>query len=511
MKLDFVKNTKRIIIAHFVNNGVRTLIPFFRKTIFMWVLGSEYLGLNSLFYSVLGMLMLAELGFGTAIVCYMYKPVADDDHDLLCAYLCFFRKIYRCVGSFIFIAGLCLLPFLRRLIHGNIPPDVNLHILYLMFLTNSAIGYFFFAYRGSILDAYHRNDIASYIGTISAIVEFVSACIVLFLTHNYYFYVITLIASTLLNNILVYIVTRIYFPTLVPAGNLPKKDIKCILSNVKAIFMHKIGAVVNSSSDNIVISAFLGLSAVGAYGIYAHISSSIAGITSGICYSMTGGFGNKIYTEAKEDNFKLLLKVNRLLICLIIWCSAMLLALYQPFIMIWTRKDPTLIRHFMTPLLMVILFYEKQSREPIRMFKTAASLWQQDRWKAIIASIVNLTMNIVFIQIFPDDFKLDGVILATIISDIIIQMPWESYAVFAAFFTRKEAFLYWRKQLLYFPLAIVVCGLTWVTANVISIEGVVGFAVKGIAATAVAFALLLAIFREDAVFVLKKTIHRNVK
>ena len=509
MKLDFVKNTKRTIIAHFVNNGVRTLIPFFRKTIFMWVLGSEYLGLNGLFYSVLGMLMLAELGFGTAIVCYMYKPVADDDHELLCAYLRFYRNIYRCVGSLIFIAGLCLLPFLPKLIHGHIPPDVNLYILYLMFLTNSAIGYFFFAYRGSILAAYHRNDIASYIGTFTAIVEFISACIVLFLTHNYYFYVITLIASTLLNNILVYIATRIYFPTLIPVGHLPQEDVKRIISNVKAIFMHKIGGVVNSSSDNIVISAFLGLSSVAAFGNYFHISDSIAKITGGICYSMTGGFGNKIYTESREENFKLLLKVNRLLICLIIWCSAMLLALYQPFMIIWTRKDPTLIRHFMTAFLMVVLFYEKQSREALRMFKNAASLWQQDRWKAIIASIANLSMNITFINIFPDNYKLDGVILSTLISDVIIQMPWESHAVFSAFFSRKEALRYWKHQLFYFPLALVVCGLTYTVSCSIHIDGLIGLAIKGMASATVSFAFLLAFFREDAIFVLKKAINRK--
>ena len=56
MKLDFTKNTKRILLALIFSNGVATLVPFIRKTVFMWVLGSEYLGLNGLFYSVLGML-----------------------------------------------------------------------------------------------------------------------------------------------------------------------------------------------------------------------------------------------------------------------------------------------------------------------------------------------------------------------------------------------------------------------------------------------------------------------
>ena len=186
MKIDFVKNTKRIIISKLTNTALQTLIPFFRKTVFMWVLGSEYLGLNGLFYSILGTLMFAELGFGTAIICYMYKPVAEDNHELFCAYLHFYRKIYHFVGSFIFIAGLSLLPFLKYLIHGHVPANINLHVLYLLFLTNSAIGYFFFAYRGAIFAAHHRNDIPTYIGILTSFVEFVSACIVLYVTHNYY-------------------------------------------------------------------------------------------------------------------------------------------------------------------------------------------------------------------------------------------------------------------------------------------------------------------------------------
>ncbi len=182
----------------------------------------------------------------------------------------------------------------------------------------------------------------------------------------------------------------------------------------------------------------------------------------------------------------------------------MLLALYQPFMLVWTRKDPTLIRHFITPLLMVIWFYEKQSRETLRMFKNAASLWKPDRWKAVIASFANLAMNLTFIQILPDGYKLDGVILASIIADVVIQMPWESYAVFTAFFTRKEAAVYWRKQLFYFVFAVFTCSLTWCGVKVIPIDGVLGLFVKGCAATAVSAALTATVFFDEIRFVLDK-------
>ena len=137
MKLDFTRNTRRNAIAAIANRILGALFPFLNRTLFLWLLGPAYLGLNGLFGSILGVLMLAELGFGTAVVCSMYKPVADDDRQLLCAYLGFFRKVYRVIGAIILGVGLALLPFLRHLVHGEVPPDIDLHILYLLHLLNT--------------------------------------------------------------------------------------------------------------------------------------------------------------------------------------------------------------------------------------------------------------------------------------------------------------------------------------------------------------------------------------
>ncbi len=503
MKLDFVKNTKRNIIARLSNNGVDTAIRFFRKTLFMWMLGSEYLGLNGLFYSILGVLSLAELGFGSAVVSHMYKLVATDDNKLFCAYLRFYRGIYRYVGSFIFIIGLCLLPFLRHLIHGNIPSDVNLYIVYVMFLVNSALGFFFFAYRGSILHAFHSGYILTYIGIFSSIVEFIVLCLVLYLTHNYYYYLIIVISRTILENLVVYFATKKYYPDIVPEGTLPQEEKKRVVKDVTAIVMHKFGGIINNYSDNLVISAFIGLTAIGAFGNYTHITSAVAGVIASLCYSMTGGFGNKIHTESRDENFELFMKAHRMLMCLIIWCAAMLLALFQPFMVLWIRNRPELLCHFLTPLLLVIWFYEKQSRESLRMFKQAAAIWQKDKWKAIIANFANLAMNITFVMTFPYKYKLDGVILSTIISEVLIQVPWESYAVFTSFFGGKEARCYWRKQFIYTLLGILVCAITWYMAFIIPIEGFGGFFLKGAVAAGVASLLMFMLMRHDFLLVLK--------
>ena len=461
MKLDFARNVRRNMVANAVSSGMRLLFPFLNRTLFLWLLGPEYLGLNGLFGSILGVLMLAELGFGTAVVCSMYKPVADDNRELICAYLRFYRTVYRWVGAAIFVLGLCLLPFLRTLVKGNVPPDIDLHILYVIHLVNTAASYFLFAYRGSVLGAHHRNDVITNIRTGVSIAQYVVVFLILLITRNYYHYVIATVVFTVAQNVLLVKASRKLFPDIEPRGTLPDDKRRQVISDVKSIFLHKVGGVISYSTDNIVVSAFLGLVAVAAYGNYYYVVTAVSGLVATVYSSMTGGFGNKIYTESKADNFSLLLRMNRLTLLLVLACAVCMTALYQPFIAVWTKGDPALARHALTPILMVLYFYVNQSRQTLLTFKSAAGLWRQDRWKPIVAGAVNLALNIALVVTLPDAYKLDGVILSTIVGYVFIQIPWESHVVFTAFFGRHEARAYWRQQALFVLVAFVLCAAAW--------------------------------------------------
>ena len=499
MKLDFKRNVKRNMAANAVGSGIKLLFPFLNRTLFLWLLGPEYLGLNGLFGSILGVLMLAELGFGTAVVCSMYKPVADDDRDLLCAYLRFYRAVYRWVGTVIFAVGLCLLPFLGSLVHGNVPPDVDLHVLYLIHLVNTSASYFLFAYRGSVLGAYHRNDVITNIRTGVSIAQYVTVFLVLLVTRNYYHYIVATVAFTVLQNVLMVRASRKHFPGLEPRGDLPPDKRRQVVSDVKSIFLHKVGGVISHSVDNIVISAFLGLVCVAAYGNYYYVVTSVGGIVGVVYTSMTAGFGNKIYTSSKEENFSLFMKMSRLTQMLVLWCAAMMAALYQPFVSVWTKGDPALMRHALTPVLMVVYFYVNQSRQMLLTFKSAAAIWRQDRWKPIVAGAVNLAFNFAFVVLLPDEYKLDGVILSTVIGYVFIQVPWETRVVFTAFFDREHEMRYWRFHASFALLALALCAGLWLVADAVRVEGVAGLLAKGAVAAAVSGAVMLAVFRKDLV------------
>ena len=497
MKLDFAKNTKRNAIAAMANKGIGLIFPFLNRTLFLWLLGPEYLGLNGLFTSVLGVLMLAELGFGTAVVCSMYKPVADDNRELVCAYLRFYRKVYRWVGTVVFVAGLCLLPFLRNLVRGDVPADVDLHILYLIHLVNTSISYFLFAYRGSVLNAYHRGDVQTNIHTFTSIVQYVAVFLILLVTRNYYHYVAATVLFTVVNNLLVYRESRRLFPDIEPRGDLPDNLRRAVISDVRSIFMHKIGAVVTNQSDNLVISAFVGLVAVAAYGNYYYVYTAVSGLAWSVYSSMQNGFGNTIHTETKEENFARFMKAERLLLMVVAWCSALMIALYQPFIAVWTGGRPELSRHLLTAVLMVLYFYINQSRQMLLTFKAAASLWRADRWKPIVAGSLNLALNISFVVMLPDEYKLDGVILSTILSFVLVQIPWETHVVFTSYFGRTELRSYVRTQLGFALFAVALGAVVWTMSSIIVLDGIVGLAVKGIVALLCASAGVIAAFRRD--------------
>ena len=276
-----------------------------------------------------------------------------------------------------------------------------------------------------------------------------------------------------------------------------------MLSDAKSIFLHKVGGTVTNSTDNLVISWALGLVAVAAYGNYYYVVTSVAGLVGMAAMSMVGGFGNKIHTESREANFRLFLKANRMLMLAAVWCVAVMAAVYQPFIEVWARKDPAMVRHFATPLLMVVYFFVNQSRQALLTFKMAAALWKEDRLKPLVAGAVNLAVSVGLVLWLPEEWKLDGVIFGTIVSLLFIQIPWETHVLFTKYFTKDQKMRYWMEQFSFAGLAVWLSFGAWLAAVASMGRGPTGVLFKATSAACAATAALLLLFRKDCLDLLK--------
>ena len=119
------KNATRNMIFGILQRMYHMLVPFFMRTAMIYFMGVQYVGLNSLFTSILQVLNLAELGVGSAMVYSMYKPIAEDDKDTICALMRLYKIYYRVIGSAIAVVGLGVTPFIPCLVSGSIPENLD--------------------------------------------------------------------------------------------------------------------------------------------------------------------------------------------------------------------------------------------------------------------------------------------------------------------------------------------------------------------------------------------------
>lgn len=455
MKIARTKNTVRNITFGFIYRLINLILPFISRTVILYVLGEKYLGLSSLFTSILSFLSLAELGMGGAMVYSMYRPIAENDNQTICALINLYKKFYRKIGTVIMVIGLVLMPFLGFLIHDEVPGDVNLYVLFFIYLLNSVLSYWLFAYKSAVIQAFQRNDIESKIASVITPVSYIVMLGFLVITKNYYAYVFWLPIFTIITNIIRSVYVNKVFPDLKPKGEISVELRESIVKKVKALIGTKLNTVVLNAADNIVMSAFLGLTVIAMYGNYYYIMSSVIGFL-GICYSaMTAGLGNSLATETLDKNYGDFLKFSFANSWLVGWCAVCLVCLYQPFMYIWTGED------LMFPMAIVLqfglYFYIYQIRKIPVTYKDAAGIWWEDRFRPYVCMVVNLVLNIILVQIIG----VSGIILSTVIS-LVISIPWENYTIFKFVFKRSSKEYY--KKMFRYALTMIIAGVVtyWV-------------------------------------------------
>lgn len=421
------KNSIRNINAGVIFKFLQIIFGFVIRTVMIKTLGIEYLGLNSLFTSIPQMLSLAELGFGNAIVFSMYKPIAENNVEKIRALLNAYRKFYHIVGLMVLGIGLLLMPFLPRLISGTYPDEVNIYVLYTIYLINTVLGYFLFAYKASLFVAHQRDDIQKKISSSIYIIQNIAQIIVLFLVKNYYAYIIILPIATILTNIAQEIWTKRLYPDLFCEGKLDHEERKDLTKRVTGLLSYQIGGVIYNNADMIVISSFLGLVVLAQYTNYYYIFSAITGLITIASNAITASVGNYIATESVETNARFFNTITKIFNWIVGWCSICFLCLYQPFIELWMGQNNLL--PFLTAAIISLYFYTTNICPPVSIYKNAAGIWWEDRIRPLIGTTVNLALNLVLVQFIG----LNGVILSSIISTLFISVPWSAYYLFKCY------------------------------------------------------------------------------
>lgn len=455
-----VKNFTTGAIVQLANK----LLAFITRTIFIKVLSEEYLGINGLFSNVLTILSFAELGFGTTIIYNMYKPAAENNKERIKTLMDLYKNVYRIVGIVIAILGITIIPFLGYIIKE--PPTIkeNITFIYLLFLTNTVISYFF-TYKKSIITAYQQESIINKYTTIIYIFQTIIQVIFLLLTKNYVVYLIIQISCTFLNNLITSIKADKMFPYLKEKNiiKISKEEKREIFENVKAMILYKFGQTILNGTDSILVSAMFGISVVGLYSNYTLIITAVVGVLESALNSITGNIGNlnaSVNTERKEDVFYDVFYVSFVLYG---FCSIAIMILINPFIEMWIGKEFQL--NYIVVIALGISMFVNGIRFAGYTYRNTLGLFKKGKLAPLASAIINVILSIALGKLIG----LSGIFFATAISRLVTTTWIDPYLIHKYEFNTpvRKFFIKYAKYSAIFLLEFLA---SYFLTNIISIE-----------------------------------------
>lgn len=407
---------------------------------------------------------MAEMGFSGAIVYNLYKPLADGDVQMVSALLNYYKSVYRKIGLAMLFAGTVLLPFIPKIIHGEIPDNINIYVLYYLYLANSTVSYFLFAYKTSLLEASQRSDVVKTVYTTVTAIRYVLQILAILLFKNYYLFVVLMIVGTAAMNVFTAVASRRMFPMYSCRGDVSAEMKADIKTRVKGLVVGTVSRKTFSTFDSIVISSIVGLVSVAIYNNYFLIYSSVYTFMLNIKTSMQASVGNSVAVESQEKNYKDLLLFQFLFSVLAVVLASVMSVSYQPFMALWMGEGMLLKPS--GAFLFCAWFVVCVPIEVQNLYSNAKGLWWESRYCNVAGAIFNIVANYFLCRLLG----VYGVVLASVLSYFSFSFVWQAAILFKHYF-RMSCMHYLLKQGFYFGQAAASSALSWWLCSFVRLSG----------------------------------------
>lgn len=456
------------------NNIVGSILGFISRTIFIYTLGANYLGISGLLQNIFGLLAISELGISTAIGFSLYKPIANNDINLISTLMSVYKKAYRFIGIIVLVLGIILFNYLDFFVDPQQQPN-DIAYIYFMYLLNIVVGYFF-SYKTTLIasdqNSYKLVPLQIKFTTITTILQI----IYLLIFKDYLGYLTLQICSSIfLNFIQNRFITKQYSHiNFNSKQKLPKDELKIIKRNIFGLMVAKIGDFCVNSTDNLIISKYIDLTSVAIYSNYILLRNLVNGYIGILFGSITSSFGNLV---AKESNEKCLEIFNNLFFISFLLYSfeaVCFICLFNPFIKLWLGEQYL----FSMPIVTLIVLnnYLTGLRIPIITIKNAAGIHIEDVWVPFGFAIINLFVSIML----ATRFGVFGVILGSIISSLLTADWYRPVIIFKKIFKISPMY-YFKSYFKYIFLGVIYMAGTYGICQFISSSNVlVNFIVRGL-------------------------------
>lgn len=483
-----VSNTMRNVFAAWGGQALYAIGSFSVRAVFVAQLAQVYVGLESLFSSILTILSLADLGVGSAIVFALYEPLAKDDKETVKSLMRLFKRAYIAIGSVIILLGMLIAPNVEMFLGAN-PPNIELlEIYFFCFVLNTGVSYFF-SYKGSLIIADQKSYVVYIVQYSVMIIMCIAQIAVLLLTGNYLLFLACMIGSTLIQNIIIVIIANKKYPYLKEKDVKPvdKQLLNDIKKNIAGLMMHKVAGAASTPASNLIITNFVSLVATSLYGNYLLVVNALTHVLSKVFDSIIASVGNLGVLESKErqrEVFDTTLFVNAFLFAVI---STGFLCSVNSFIVALFGAEWQF--DAVTTSLIVLLFYVKGMRSAALSFTSAYGLYWYTRWKAVLEAI--FLPLLALILVFP--LGINGVFLGCVISSLCISSVYEGWAVCRhAIDIPLRSYMFKLGKYMLFSLVIMFS--LFALCEMIPLTSWIGFFVKGFIGVSVSVAVWILVY-----------------
>jgi len=421
-------------------------LAFFSRRIFLDCLGAEFIGLTGMLSNIMSFLSVAELGIGTSIVYFLYKPLQEDDHDKINEVMSMLAYLYRCIGVVIGSMGIIVSLFFPWWFNNLTTGLPLVYFAFYSFLGSSVAGYTF-NYKQLLVSANQKQYLVNaYFQTIG-IVQSLTQILLAYYYRNLWLWVIVGLVFTIIGIIVFNYRIQQLYPWLridLREGRKNLKKYPEVLKKTRQIFVQKIKNFILYKSDEILVGVFVSVVKVAFYGNYTMIINKFLYLVNILSDGLSAGVGN-LLAEGNEKNIMKVyweMTAARFFILGIITFS--LLMFLQPFIGFWLGQKYQM-DEIIVYLLIFNLFIRLQPAA-VYIFIGASGLYS-DVWATWAELIINLAITL----LLAPTYGIIGILLGKIISFSLISFFWKPYFLFSKGF-HKSVWEYWRGMVPYYIL-----------------------------------------------------------
>lgn len=404
------------VITSVLTNAVILVTAFVVQKVLIKTMGSDYNGINGLFGSIISMMSLADLGIGTAIIYHMYRPVAEKDWQKINSLLLFYKRCYIGISGVVLLIGTVVGLFSPVLV-GEVEISDSIYLIYALFLVDCLCSYFL-AYKKSLLYADLMNYIPDAIYFAVYLIQNALQIYVLMAFRNFILFLVVKSLGKCVSNLFISLYIGKKYPRtrdrhIEPVEREIRED---IVTKVKGLLYHKLGKIMVTGSDSIVLTGVLGIGAMSLYTNYHLIIGGITALLNRIFETLTNSVGNFLLDSDQERRTDVYRKID----FVNFWCfgcvAAGMYAVLQPLITLWLGEEFLLGKAVV--FVLVVNFYLEGMRASVNTFKEAAGIFHEDRRIPVIEALVNLAASVVLAKLLG----IAGVFLGTIISTSVVYL-----------------------------------------------------------------------------------------